>query len=53
MHSSSSERLLVLLLDRIAKHIAGASADAVTDRRARLRWLAERFQEVQAAGAEA
>lgn len=50
---TSSDLLLVLLLARIGKHIAAAAADAVTEGVVRIRWLAERFQEIQAAGGEA
>lgn len=43
----SSDLLLVLLLPKIAKHLAASTAEALTDGATRVRWFAERFQELQ------
>ena len=45
---NSSDLLLVLLLPKIGKHLAASTADAVTDGVTRVRWIAERFQEMLA-----
>ncbi len=46
---NSSDVLLVLLLPKIGKHLAVSSAEAVTDGVTRVRWFAERFEELRAA----
>lgn len=45
---NSSDLLLVLLLPKIGKHLAAATGDAVAEGVVRVRWLAERFQELEA-----
>ena len=45
---NSSDLLVVLLLPRIGSYLAGTTADAVTDGAARIRWIAERYQELRA-----
>ena len=45
---NSSDLLLVLLLPRIGSYLAGATADAVTEGAARVRWFADRYQELRA-----
>jgi ppGpp synthetase/RelA/SpoT-type nucleotidyltranferase len=44
---NSSDVLLVLLLPRIGSYLAGTTPDAVTDGAARVRWFAERYQELR------
>lgn len=44
---NSSDLLLVLLLPRIGGYLASTTADAVTDGAARVRWFAERYQELR------
>jgi ppGpp synthetase/RelA/SpoT-type nucleotidyltranferase len=44
---NSSDLLLVLLLPRIGSYLAGATADAVTEGAARVRWFADRYQELR------
>jgi hypothetical protein len=45
---TSSDLLLVLLLPRIGKWLAASQADVSIDGIARVRWIAERFVELQA-----
>jgi hypothetical protein len=46
---NSSDLLLVILLPKISKHLAVPSLDAGTEGIARVRWFAERFQEISRA----
>lgn len=48
LDANSSDLLLVLLLPRIAKHLAASKVEASTEGVARVRWLAERFQDIPA-----
>ncbi|MDC3956919.1 hypothetical protein KEG38_23870 [Polyangium jinanense] len=47
---NSSDLLLVLLLPKIKRFLAALPADGGSDGVARVRWLAERFQELHGAG---
>jgi len=47
---NSSDLLLVLLLPKIARHLANSPLDAAIDGVARVRWLAERYQAAPPAG---
>lgn len=51
LDANSSDLLLVLLLPKIGRHLVASTSDAGTEGVARVRWLAERFQENQTAGA--
>ena len=51
LDTNSSDLLLVLLLPKIGRHLVASTSDAGTEGVARVRWLAERFQESQVAGA--
>ena len=48
LDNHSSDLLLVMLLPKIGRHLAASPADAATDGVARVHWLAERYQELQA-----
>jgi hypothetical protein len=48
---NSSDLLLVLLLPKIGKHLSAAGGDTASEGVARVRWLAERFQESLTDGA--
>jgi ppGpp synthetase/RelA/SpoT-type nucleotidyltranferase len=48
LEGNSSDLLLVLLLPKIGKHLTASSIDGGTEGVARVRWLAERFQEIYA-----
>jgi ppGpp synthetase/RelA/SpoT-type nucleotidyltranferase len=50
LDANSSDLLLILLLPKIARHLATATADSASDAAARVRWLADRFQEIYTAG---
>lgn len=50
---SSSDLLLVLLLPKIGRHLVASSADAATDGVTRVRWFAERFQDIYPAEGKA
>ncbi|MEQ1801911.1 MAG: RelA/SpoT domain-containing protein [Gammaproteobacteria bacterium] len=43
---NSSDLLLVLLLPKVGKHLVASSSDASTDGLGRVRWLAERFNDI-------
>lgn len=47
--ANSSDLLLVLLLPKIGRHLTASSIEASTEGVARVRWLAERFQEISVA----
>lgn len=46
LDANSSDLLLVLLLQKIARHFATSAIDSVGDAVGRVRWLADRFQEI-------
>lgn len=48
LDASSSDLLLVLLLPKIGKHLLTSAIETGTDGVARVRWFAERFQEITA-----
>jgi ppGpp synthetase/RelA/SpoT-type nucleotidyltranferase len=48
LDANSSDLLLVLLLPKIARHLAASGVDSTSDAAGRVRWLAERFQEIYA-----
>jgi hypothetical protein len=49
LEPNSSDLLLVLLLPKIARHLAISSVDSTSEAVARVRWLADRFQEIYVA----
>jgi hypothetical protein len=53
LDGNSSDLLLVLLLPKIDRHLAQSSLEAATEGVARVRWLAERFQEFQSSEVKA
>jgi ppGpp synthetase/RelA/SpoT-type nucleotidyltranferase len=48
LEGNSSDLLLVLLLPKIGRHLANSAIDSGSEAVARVRWLAERFQEIHA-----
>jgi ppGpp synthetase/RelA/SpoT-type nucleotidyltranferase len=48
LDGNSSDLLLALLLPKIGKHLAALPVDAASEGVVRVRWLAERFQEIDA-----
>jgi hypothetical protein len=48
LEANSSDLLLVMVLPRIGRHVTAASLEAATEGAARVRWFAERLQELSA-----
>jgi ppGpp synthetase/RelA/SpoT-type nucleotidyltranferase len=48
LDANSSDLLLVMVLPKIGRHITASSAEAATEGAARVRWFAERFQDIPA-----
>lgn len=49
LETNSSDLLLVLLLPKIARHLATSSFDSTSEAAGRVRWLTDRFQEIYVA----